>query len=64
MTVMKLVVSPVLHNNVPLTPVAVNIELLQLFSTLTDGVATAEFIGAAVPLPSGLLQPSTVCVTV
>ena len=57
-------VAPVLHNNEPVTPVAVNTELPQLFTTFTTGVATEEFNGAAVPLPDVLVQPFNVCVTV
>jgi hypothetical protein len=58
------VVSPVLHNNDPVTPVAVSTELLQLLTTFTTGASTAEFNGAAVPLPAALVHPFTVCVTV
>ena len=58
------VVAPVLHNNDPVNPDAVNTELPQLSVTLTTGVATDEFNGAAVPLPDELVHPFTVCVTV
>ena len=61
---MDAVVAPVLHNKVPVKPEAVNTELAQLLTTLTTGVATAEFTGAAVPLPEALAHPFTVCVTV
>src|SRR5262245_27184013 len=37
------VVAPVLHNNAPVVPVAVNTELPQLFVTLTPGVAGVAF---------------------
>jgi hypothetical protein len=63
-TVMDGVVAPLLHNNEPVNPEAVNTELPQLFTTPTVGAATAEFAGAAVPLPAGLVHPFTVCVTV
>ena len=53
-----------LHNKVPVNPEAVNTELVQLFVTLMTGAVTDEFIGAAVPLASALVQPLTVCVTV
>jgi hypothetical protein len=58
------VVAPVLHNNDPVKPEAVNTELPQLLTTLTAGVATAAFTGAAMPLPGALVHPFTVCVTV
>lgn len=63
-TVIEEVVSPVLHNNEPAKPDAANIELPQLSTTDTDGASTAEFNGAATPLPVALVHPSTVCVTV
>ena len=59
-TVIDVVVAPVLHNNDPVNPEAVNTELPQLFTTLTVGAATEELAGAAVPLPAGLTQPCTV----
>ena len=62
-TVIDDVVSPVLHNNEPVKPDAVNVELPQLSTINTDGVSTAEFNGAASPLPVALVHPSTVCVT-
>jgi hypothetical protein len=49
-TVMDGVVAPLLHNNVPVKPVAVSIELPQLLSTDTDG-AGGTGLGAAVPVP-------------
>ena len=63
-TVMDAVVAPLLHNNVPVNPEAVSTELLQLFTTATTGGVTAEFNGAAVPLPAALVHPLIVCVTV
>ena len=42
-TVIDAVVAPVLHNNVPVVPVAVNTELPQLFTTLTPGVEGIAF---------------------
>ena len=62
-TVMALVVSPVLHANDPVTPVAVNKELSQLLLTDISG-ADGVSLGAAVALASGLEQPFIVCVTV
>lgn len=58
------VVAPLLHNKVPVNEPAVNTELPQLLVTVTVGVATEEFKGAAIPLPASLLHPFTVCVTV
>ena len=46
-TVIELVVSPVLHNNDPVTPVAVNTELPQLLITDTSGAVGIAF-GVAV----------------
>lgn len=46
-TVIELVVSPVLHNNVPVTPVAVNTELPQLLITDISGAVGIVF-GVAV----------------
>ena len=57
------VVAPLLHNRSPVNDVAVSTELPQLSTTDTtgaDGVAS----GVAIPLPEGLVQPFTVCVTV
>ena len=59
-----MLVSPVLHNNAPVTPVAVNTELSQLFTTSTIGDPIFETDGAAVAIPAVLEQPFTVCVTV
>ena len=56
--------APVFHNNDPVNDPAVNIELPQLFTTVTDGAETLAFNGAAIPLPEGLVHPFTVCVTV
>ena len=61
-TVMDEVVAPLLHNKEPVKDVAVNIELPQLFTTVTTGAVGIAF-GAATPLPEGLVQPFTVCVT-
>ena len=54
------VVAPVLHNKGPVNDAAVNVELPQLFTTVTVGAGTFEFIGAATPLPGALVQPFTV----
>ena len=62
-TVMLAVVSPVLHNTDPVNPDAVNTELPQLSTTVTVG-ATGIVFGAAIPLPTALVHPSAVCVTV
>ena len=51
------VVAPLLHNNVPVAPVAVNTELPQLSVTETVGAGTAELSGAAIPLPAALMHP-------
>jgi hypothetical protein len=56
------VVAPLLHNKEPVNDVAVNIELPQLFSTVTTG-ADGISLGAATPLPGRLVHPVTVCVT-
>jgi hypothetical protein len=61
-TVMDEVVAPLLHNKEPVKDVAVNIELPQLFTTVTTGADGIAF-GAATPLPEGLVQPFTVWVT-
>ncbi len=58
------VVAPVLHNNVPVKPEAVNTELPQLLTTVIIGGVTLEFKGAAIPLPAALAHPLTVWVTV
>jgi hypothetical protein len=55
--------SPLLHNSVPVVPVAVSVELSQLLVTVTDG-AGGVVIGEATPVPAGLLHPLTVWVTV
>ena len=62
-TVIDSVVSPVFHVKFPAEPDAVNNELSQLFETLTDG-ADGITLGTVTPLPDGLVQPPTVCVTV
>jgi len=62
-TVIDEVVAPLLHNKEPVNDVAVNIELPQLFTTVTTG-ADGIACGAATPLPEGLVQLFTVCVTV
>ena len=56
-------VSPVLHNNEPVKPEAVNTELSQLLDTDTAGAGGID-LGTAVPLPAALIQPFTVWVTV
>ena len=48
-----------LHNKVPVKPVAVNTELPQLSITVTPGVTGVAF-GAAVALVNELVHPSTV----
>ena len=58
------VVAPVLHNKDPVKDPAVNVELPQLFNTVTVGVVTLAFTGAASPLPGLLVHPFTVCATV
>ena len=62
-TVIDEVVAPLLHNKEPVNDVAVNVELPQLSTTDTMGADGIAF-GAATPLPEGLVQPFTVCVTV
>jgi hypothetical protein len=47
--VIEAVVAPVLHNKDPVNDPAVNVELPQLFITVTVGADT--FNGAATPLP-------------
>ena len=61
-TVIDALEDPVLHNKLP--PAFVdNVELpLQLFTTVTTGVAGAV-PGVATPDPAALVQPFTVCVT-
>ena len=63
LTVIETVVAEVLHNNVPVKPVAVRVEVPQLSTTDTPG-ATGVVFGAAVPEPAELVQPFTVWVTV
>ena len=56
------VVAPLLHNIVP--PAGIDrVELPQLFTTVTTGVAVIAF-GAATPEPAALIQPAFVLVTV
>jgi hypothetical protein len=57
--VIELEVSPVLHNNDPVIPVAVKVELSQLLVTDNPGTGGIGF-GAAVMLAAALLQPSSV----
>ena len=56
---MDAVVAPLLHNNVPVYPVAVNTELPQLFATVTVGAAGIAF-GADIALPAALVHPFAV----
>ena len=56
------VLAPLLHNKAPVAVVE-SVELPQLFTTVTTGVAGVVF-GAAVPLPGALVHPFTVVVTV
>jgi uncharacterized protein YqjF (DUF2071 family) len=58
-TVIDGVIAPLLHNNDPVYPEAVNKELSQLLTTSTAGADGIAF-GAAVPLPAGLVHPFTV----
>ena len=60
---MDAVVSVVLHNNDPVNPDAVNVELSQLFTTSTDG-ADGIVLGVAMPVAGALEHPFTVWVTV
>ena len=62
-TVIAVVVAPVLHNNEPVKPDAVNTVLPQLLDTVTAG-ATGNALGAEMPLPGLPVQPFIVCVTV
>ena len=59
-TVIEGVVAPVFHNNDPVNDPAVNVELPQLFTTLTVGAGTLALSGAALPLPGALVEPFTV----
>ena len=61
-TVIDEVVAPLLHNNVPVAVVE-SVELPQLFTTVTTGVAGTA-LGADDPLPAVLVHPFTVVVTV
>ena len=63
-TTIDAVVAPVFHNKDPVNDPAVNVELPQLFTTVTVGVVTFAFIGAATPLPGLPVHPFIVCVTV
>ena len=62
-TVIEVDVSPVLHKIDPVTPVAGNIGLPQLFATSTPGASTVVVKGAATPLPAALVHPLIVWVT-
>ena len=55
-TVMGEPVAPLLHNNEPVKPEAVNCELSQLLRTVTVG-AEGKAFGAAMALAGELLQP-------
>ena len=59
-TVIEGVVAPVFHNKDPVNDPAVNVELPQLFTTLTVGAGTLALSGAALPLPGALVEPFTV----
>ena len=63
LTVIDEVASDVLHNNVPAAVVDKVDVPSQLLVTFTVG-ANGVVFGAAVPDPTALVQPSTVCVTV
>lgn len=56
------VFAPLLHNNVPIAVVD-SVELPQLFSTVTTGVSGIT-TGEDVPLPTALVHPFSVAVTV
>lgn len=58
-TVIDVVVSPVLHNKLPVNDSAVNTELEQLFTTVITGAAGSD-LGAAIPIPALLVHPFTV----
>jgi len=60
-TVMEEVVAPLLHNKDPVAVVE-SVELPQLFTTVTTGVA-GVVLGAAVLLPGALVHPFAVTVT-
>ena len=56
-TVIEFVVAALLHSRVPVTPVAVSVDVpSQLLTTVTPGAAGAV-LGAAVPDPAALVQP-------
>ena len=57
------VIAPLLHNKVPAAVVDKTEVPLQLFTTVTTGVAGIAF-GADVPLPFALVHPFTVVFTV
>ena len=59
---MELLVDPLLHRILPPDGIE-SVELLQVFTTVTTGVAV-WLVGAAVPEPAALVQPLTVLVTV
>ena len=63
-TVIDEEVDPLLHSNVPVNDSAVNMELVQLSTTFIVGGSTTALTGAAVALPSALVHPLIVCVTV
>jgi hypothetical protein len=60
--VIEAVLAPLLHKIVPPTGID-KVELPQLFTTVTAGVAVITF-GAAIPEPWALVHPLTVLVTV
>ena len=62
-TVVDVVFAPLLHNNVPVLPEAVNTEFPQASATDTVG-AEGIVLGTAVPLPGLLVQPFIAWVTV
>ena len=57
------VVSPVLHNNDPVNPLADITDLPHWSTTEMPGADGIDF-GAATPLPASLVQAPTVCITV
>ena len=61
LTVIEEFVEPLLHNRS--VPLVLNVEFPQSLLTVTTG-ANGTVFGADVPLPDGLTQPLTVCVTV
>ena len=58
-TVIVVEVAPVLHNNAPVKPEAVNTEFPQLLTTVTPGADGINF-GTATALPAALVHPLTV----